>query len=84
MKKQDKQQDTPPEHTSPSLAVKAGDVIRLDRSGIRACGDFRAGVDYTVGEGKGQVSPERAHRLVTVKGFRVNPPAKASSTTKKE
>ena len=75
--------DAAPEPSS-ELAVKAGDRIQLARSGIVSCGEFKAGTVYTVGEGKGQVSPARAHRLVTVKGFRVNPPAKAKDTEKKE
>lgn len=55
----------------PDGAIKDGTVIRLERPGVQACGPYRRGVDYTVGEGG--LTVETAERLVNVKGFTVRP-----------
>lgn len=38
--------------------------VRLDRPGVIACGEYRAGVVY-------EVTPEEAARLVEAKGFTI-------------
>lgn len=50
--------------------LRKGSVIRLQRPGVRACGPWRHGVEYTVGE-EGGPDLKRAENLVRVKGFRV-------------
>lgn len=43
-------------------------AIRLDRAGAKRCGQFERGTVYRVPD---DVTLEEAHRLVSVKGFKV-------------
>lgn len=45
-------------------------AIRLELPGVKACGKYKAGVTYKVGQGANEVDEKEARRLIEIKGFK--------------